>query len=74
GNPAGPAAQQAAELHRQWLSRTWGEGKYSGEAHKNLAQMYVDDERFAAYYEKAAPGAAVMLRDAIAVYVDKQDQ
>jgi hypothetical protein len=30
--------------------------------------MYVDDPRFAAYYDQAQPGAAVFLRDAILVY------
>ncbi len=29
--------------------------------------MYVDDERFTAYYEKQ-PGTAVFLRDAILIY------
>lgn len=70
GDPAGPAAQKTAALHKEWLCKTWGTAKYNGQAHKNLAQMYVDDERFAAYYEKAAPGGAAMLRDAVAWYVD----
>jgi hypothetical protein len=30
--------------------------------------MYVDDERFGAYYEKACPGGAVLLRDAVRIY------
>ncbi|NLB51793.1 MAG: MerR family transcriptional regulator [Syntrophomonadaceae bacterium] len=66
GDPAGDLAQKAADLHRQWLSFTWD--KYSKEAHAGLAQMYVDDERFTAYYDQIAPGAAVFLRDAILVY------
>lgn len=66
GDPAGDLAQKAADLHRQWLSLTWD--KYSKEAHAGLAQMYVDDERFTAYYDQIAPGAAVFLRDAILIY------
>lgn len=66
GDPAGPLAQKAADLHRQWLTCCWGE--YNKEAHANLAQMYVEDERFAAYYDKDKPGAAVFLRDAIHIY------
>lgn len=66
GDPAGPLAQKAADLHKQWLTYCWGE--YSREAHAGLAQMYVDDERFTAYYDKVQPGAARFLRDAILIY------
>lgn len=68
GDPAGDAAQKAADLHRQWLCAFWADGQYSPEAHKGIAEMYVADERFSAYYDKAAPGAAEFLRDAIKVY------
>jgi hypothetical protein len=30
--------------------------------------MYVDDERFAAYYDKDQPGVAEFLRDAVLIY------
>lgn len=30
--------------------------------------MYVDDERFAAYYNKNQPGTAAFFRDAILIY------
>ena len=56
-------AKQLYRLHKQWLMSTWSE--YSVEAHRGLAQMYVDDERFAAYYDEVAAGAAVFLRDAL---------
>ena len=68
GDPAGELAQKAADLHRQWLSYTWGQ--YSKEAHAGVAQMYVDDERFTAYYDKEQPGTAKFLRDAIYIYTD----
>ena len=66
GDPAGELGQKTADLHRQWLSYTWG--SYSKEAHAGLAQMYVDDERFTAFYDKKQPGMAVFLRDAIKIY------
>ncbi|HET7615392.1 MAG TPA: MerR family transcriptional regulator [Bacillales bacterium] len=66
GDPAGEAAQKAADLHRQWLTFYWD--RYSKEAHAGLAQMYVDDERFKAYYDEIRPGAAEFLRDAVHVY------
>jgi len=66
GDPAGELAQKAASLHRTWLNYSWS--SYSKEAHAGLAQMYVDDERFTAYYDKEQPGLAVFLRDAIFIY------
>jgi len=66
GNPAGELAQKAAELHKKWLTYFWSD--YSKEAHANLAQMYVDDERFKAYYDKEQPGTAEFLKDAIKHY------
>lgn len=66
GDPSGELAQKAAELHKQWLAFYWD--GYSKEAHAGLAQMYVEDERFKAYYDKEQPGTAEFLRDAILIY------
>ena len=66
GDPAGELAQKAADLHKKWLTFYWDD--YSKEAHAGLAQMYVDDERFKAYYDKEQPGTAEFLRDAILIY------
>lgn len=70
GDPAGELAQRAADLHRQWISFAWD--SYSKEAHAGLAQMYVDDERFKAYYDKHQEGMAEFLRDAVWIYTGKQ--
>ncbi len=66
GDPKSPEALAACEKHRQWLCHFWTE--YSPEAHAGLGRMYVDDERFKAYYDRIAPGAAEFLRDALAEY------
>lgn len=66
GDPSRDIAQRAAELHKKWLCCYWTE--YSKEAHARLAQMYVEDERFKAYYDKEQPGMAEFLRDAILIY------
>ncbi|WHY01744.1 MerR family transcriptional regulator [Neobacillus sp. DY30] len=71
GDPAGELAQKAADLHKQWLTYYWKE--YSKEAHAGLAQMYVDDERFTAYYDKEQPGTAEFLRDAIHIYTGQKN-
>lgn len=65
-DPAGELAQKAADLHRQWLSFYWD--GYTKEAHAGVAQMYVDDARFTAYYDKEQPGLAEFLRDAVHIY------
>lgn len=69
-DPAGELAQKAVDLHRQWLSFYWS--SYTKEAHAGVAQMYVDDERFTAYYDDKQPGLAAFLRDAVLVYTGKK--
>ena len=64
--PDSAVGKQLTELHRRWLSHTWS--SYSPAAHKGLAQMYVCDERFTAYYDGSVPGCAAFLRDAIAFH------
>lgn len=66
GDPASELAQKACELHKQWLLNYWN--TYSKEAHMALTQMYVNDERFTAYYDKIASGCTVFLRDAMKIY------
>ncbi|HLU22983.1 MAG TPA: MerR family transcriptional regulator [Bacillaceae bacterium] len=66
GDPASDLAQKAADLHKQWLCYYWP--NYTKEAHAGVAQMYVDDERFTAYYDKEQPGTAEFLRDAVHIY------
>lgn len=65
-DPAGAEGAAIAALHRDWLSFTWD--RYTPEAHAGLAELYVADERFTAHYDKAVPGCARFLRDAIAAY------
>jgi len=67
-NPTGPEAKRLCELHRQWLCRFWGDGVYSKSAHVGMAEAYLADERFRAYYDAVAPGATQFLRDAIVAY------
>ncbi len=66
-DPNREAGREAARMHRDWLGYTWGQ--YSPEAHKGLGDMYLADERFTAYYDKAVPGCARFLRDAIHAWV-----
>lgn len=69
GDPGSKEAQELAAKHKEWLSYTWP--KYSPEAHAGLADMYVADERFTAYYDKEVKGGTKFLRDAIFIYTGK---
>ncbi len=63
GDERGDTAKRLVRLHKDWLMIFWTE--YTPEAHKNLGDAYVEDERFRAFYDKYRPGAAAFLRDAI---------
>ncbi len=71
GNPASELAKEVCDLHRQWLCMFWKDGTYSKQAHKELAEGYVADERFTAYYDKIGEGCTKFLRDAIAIYCEE---
>lgn len=67
GNLDSAEAKLVFENHKKWLSYNV---KYNKELHKNLAEMYVLDERFAKYYnEKANKDIIKILRDIILKYI-----
>ncbi|MEU0272319.1 MerR family transcriptional regulator [Streptomyces sp. NPDC006307] len=61
--PTGERAMELAEEHRQQIGRWHYACSY--EMHQCLAEMYVTDERFTAYFDAMTPGFAAHLRDAI---------
>ena len=70
GDPAGEPARELARMHARWIALHWGEGRYSREAHRRLAQMYLADDRFRAYYDTAAgEGATEFLVAALESYL-----
>ncbi|MBQ1091637.1 MerR family transcriptional regulator [Streptomyces sp. B93] len=62
--PTGERAMDMAEEHRQHICSWFYECPY--DIHQGLAEMYVADERFKAYYDSMRPGLAGHLREAIA--------
>ncbi len=66
-DPASPAVQALIARHYDAL-RTFYEPNV--EMYRGLADMYVADPRFAAYYEKYAPGLATFMRDAMHAFCD----
>ena len=65
-DPAGPEGQRIDQLHRRWLSYSWE--AYTPQAHAGLAELYVSDPRFTAYYDREVSGCAAFLRDAVRAY------
>lgn len=73
GDPTGEAARKLCATHARWLQMHWGEGAYSPAAHAALAEGYVADPRFTAYYDEAAgEGATAFLRDALIAWRTEQ--
>ena len=73
GDPTGEAARKLCAMHARWLQMHWGEGTYSPAAHAALAEGYVADPRFTAYYDgSAGEGATAFLRDALAAWCAEQ--
>lgn len=72
GKPAtSPDAMDAAELHRQYISRWFYQ--CSTQVHRGLGQMYVDDQRFTVNIDKYGAGLSAYLRDAFAANADRQE-
>ncbi|MBO4353269.1 MAG: TipAS antibiotic-recognition domain-containing protein, partial [Eggerthellaceae bacterium] len=70
GDPQGAAARELGAMHARWIEMHWGAGAYSPEAHRGLAQGYLADNRFRAYYdERAGEGATEFLVQAIEAYL-----
>ena len=59
------AVQAWVARHHAWVSLFWVPGR---EAYRGLGDMYVEDPRFRATYDKAGDGTAELLRDGIRVF------
>lgn len=65
--PESEAGKELCALHRRWLTITGN--PYDPAKHRGIAELYVADERFTAYYDKHLPGCAHFLRDAVIHWV-----
>ena len=72
--PKGPTSKEAQELIAEHYNalRTFYEPNF--EMYRGLGQMYVDDPRFTAYYDRFAKGLALFMRDAMAYYADTNEK
>ena len=60
-----------AEDNRRFISRWFYDCSHTMQ--RNLAEMYVTDERFRATYDIVRPGLAQYVRDAIVANADAHD-
>lgn len=61
--PDSDEGRQIVQLHKRWLAFTWSPP--TPEAYQGLVQMYICDERFTHYYDRAVSGCAQFLCDAV---------
>lgn len=66
-SPESEAGREVAALHRRWLTVTGN--PYDPAKHRGIAALYVQDPRFTAYYDRAVPGCARFLCEAVACWV-----
>jgi len=64
--PQGEAGENIVRLHRRWLTLTGT--TYDAAKHRGIAELYVMDARFTAYYDRHREGCARFLRDAVAYW------
>lgn len=61
--PESECGKQIASLHKKWISMVWS--NYSSKAHKGVAQIYLIDDHFQAYYDRNVEGCAQFLQNSI---------
>ncbi len=68
-SPTSEEGKKIMQLHRRWL--TISDNKYDAQKHKGLAELYVADQRFTAYYDRNLSGCAQFLHDAIVYWAER---
>ena len=69
--PDGKEGKRLAELHREWLTILMPD--CDNIRQMGIAELYVSDPRFMAYYDVEIPGCARFLRDTVQAYMGNKD-
>lgn len=72
GDPGAPEVQAAVARWHAFINEKFYDCTL--EIFRGLGDLYVDDARFTATYEKMRPGLAPFLRQAMHVYCDRQEE
>ncbi|MHB0859565.1 MAG: TipAS antibiotic-recognition domain-containing protein [Anaerolineae bacterium] len=67
-DPVDPAVQALIAEHHGWINENFY--TCTTEIYRGLAEMYVEDSRFAAHYDEVRPGMAGFMRAAMLVFCD----
>ena len=62
-SPESEEGKKITVLYRRWLTTTGN--RYDPAKHQEIAELYMMDEWFTAYYDKQVPGCARFLRDTV---------
>ena len=62
-SPDGSEGREVTRLHCRWLTVTGN--RYEADKHRGLARLYLEDQRFTDYYDRAVPGCARFLWAAV---------
>jgi hypothetical protein len=71
-DPADPAVQDLIARHHRLINERFF--ACPPKVYRQIGDGYVDDPRFAAFYDRVKPGLARFKRDAIRVYCDANRQ
>jgi DNA-binding transcriptional MerR regulator len=69
--PNGDEVQAIVQRQYEWITVGWQGSRPTAEQFATLGQMYVDDPRFTANYDRHGEGTAAFVRDAMAVYAER---
>ncbi len=69
-----PKAQAAIGRHYEYIIRFYDPSWPLLEIYRGLGDMYVDDPRFKANYDKYRPGLAEFLREAMNIFCDRKEE
>ncbi len=72
--PQGAASQAVQQLIAQHYNNLRHFYEPNVKMYRGLANMYVDDVRFAAFYQKFHPDMAHFMRDAMVAYCDTEER
>ncbi|HZG04415.1 MAG TPA: MerR family transcriptional regulator [Streptomyces sp.] len=69
--PDSDEVQAIARRHYEWVAIGWQGRRPTAEQFAGLGQMYVDDPRFTAAYDRHGEGTAAFVRDAMKAYAER---
>ena len=70
-SPEGPEGREITRLHRRWL--TVAGNPFGPDQHRGMARLYLDDQRFTAYYDREVPGCARFLWEAVERWAGQEE-